>query len=702
MSFLQLLLIAAALQQPADSSAYLDRDARVLVARARAARESLDRSIRAYTGIVKQRVGVALRTPLKDRTLYRHEAAARIRWSRNDATVIKVLGARQYHPGSEYDPHNFSDFAIDQLFDPRMDRLYFGMTEADDDDVWIEHPLLDGSEARYRFQTGDTITISLPDGQRVQVVELRILPRSNHPKLLTGSIWIEPSTGAIVKAAYRLASTLNLMRDTDVFDDEDDLDDVPGIFKPFEIDVTMISIEYSYWRLRHWLPRSMRMEGTARAGILTAPAALDIAYDIHEVFADEDSATSDSTARAIARSWRDEGENRMQTRRQRGQRVYIVLPEDETVLASSPDLPPPVWESSPDFITEKDLREMYGGLADLPLPPSAASIGSIDWGFQRGGLVRYNRVEGLSLGVRAETTRGAHTLWATPRLGVADLAPNLELAARRETLRRTLTATVSHGLTAVDARSLGLGASMSALLLGRDDGDYYRSTGARLSVSPPSSRPEWYRFSLFAERQRAVERETNWSLPRLFDSSSDFRPNLQADAADLAGAELILKQWWGSDPRGWQAGLEFSTEAAAGDFDYARAALTARTAFPIAQKLRGALEAGVGTSEAVLPAQKQFFLGGAHTLRGYAGSALVGPSFARARAELAYTRPEAGLALFSDAGWAGDRNSFYGDDALLSAGIGLTILDGLIRLDLARALRRPTGWRLELHLDSVL
>ncbi len=696
-------LLFTILVQAQDTSAYLDRDARTLVERARNARAAMDTEIRAYTGTVKQRVGVTLRTPLKDRTLYRMETATRVHWSRDDVTVVKLLGARQFHPGSEYRDEfdGDIDFAIDDFFDPTMDRLYFGMTDADNEDVWIEHPLLPGAEARYRFQTGDSITMSFPDGRQVRVVELRVLPRRNQPKLITGSIWIEPTSGAIVKAAYRMASSINMQRDTDVFDSDEDLKHVPALFKPFEIEVTMISIEYSYWRFKHWLPRAMRMEGAAKAGILKAPAVIEIAYDIESVIADGDSASSNLAGRALLRAWRDEGDNIVSMDRRNGHRFYVVSPVDKDSLKYSKDLPPPVWENSADFITEKELREMYGGLAQLPLPKMSVADVTLLWGPQRPDLLRYNRVEALSVGVRAELQRSAATYWATGRFGLADLAPNLELGARRETMRRTTTLAVSHGLTAVDSRSLALGSSLSALVLGRDDGDYYRATGARVSVSPPVARPEWYSVSLFAERHRSADRETNFSLPGVL-GGSDFRPNLRADPADLAGAELALRKWWGTDPRRWQLGLEWITEAADGDFQYARSAVTARSAFPIMKPLRGALEIGGGTSEGVLPAQKQFFVGGAHTLRGYSGSAAVGPSFARGRAELAYTIPGGGVAVFSDAGWAGLRREFDTDAALVSGGLGLTILDGLIRIDLARALRKPTGWRLELHFDSVL
>ena len=80
----------------------------------------------------------------------------------------------------------------------------------------------------------------------------------------------------------------------------------------------------------------------------------------------------------------------------------------------------------------------------------------------------------------------------------------------------------------------------------------------------------------------------------------------------------------------------------------------------------------------------------------------MGTSFARVKVELAREVGAARWAVFSDWGWAGERSDFDLDEGLLSAGAGLSILDGLIRIDLARAVRAPTGWRLELYLDSVL
>ena len=56
---------------------------------------------------------------------------------------------------------------------------------------------------------------------------------------ITGSLWIEPESGALVRAVYRLADTFDAFRDVpDLREEEDDdLKYVPGMFKPWTADV---------------------------------------------------------------------------------------------------------------------------------------------------------------------------------------------------------------------------------------------------------------------------------------------------------------------------------------------------------------------------------------------------------------------------------------------------------------------------------
>ncbi|MGH7675281.1 MAG: hypothetical protein ACREMV_08415, partial [Gemmatimonadales bacterium] len=78
-----LLLAALVLLQDSSSTAYLDPAARELVARARARRETMDRSITGYDVMVTERMAVGIRALRRDRTLYRRELAVRVGWRRD-------------------------------------------------------------------------------------------------------------------------------------------------------------------------------------------------------------------------------------------------------------------------------------------------------------------------------------------------------------------------------------------------------------------------------------------------------------------------------------------------------------------------------------------------------------------------------------------------------------------------------------------
>src|SRR6266702_1383077 len=83
-----------------DSTAYLDAEARRLVAAARSRRETIDRSITAYQTTMRERIGVGVRALRRDRMLYRREIALRIDWRRDSVADIEILGARQSVPAA--------------------------------------------------------------------------------------------------------------------------------------------------------------------------------------------------------------------------------------------------------------------------------------------------------------------------------------------------------------------------------------------------------------------------------------------------------------------------------------------------------------------------------------------------------------------------------------------------------------------------
>ncbi|HKJ01032.1 MAG TPA: hypothetical protein VJ997_01220 [Longimicrobiales bacterium] len=700
---------------------YADETARRLHEAAMAAQVRRDDSVVEYTALVRQRIGASLRMPLKDRTLFRSESAQRVFWHRDGMTVVQVLAAREQTPlGVDEDATH--PVLFDRAFDPLGDRLLFGFAdpgdfrdgESDGDDFRFEHPLSPDFADRYRYATGDTLTLSLPDGRKVVAVELQVVPLQADVHRMTGSLWIEPGSGALVRAVYRLSEPFDAFRDLpDLREEEDDdLKHVPGLFKPWTFELSMIAVDYALWDFDLWLPRSMRAEGVARAGVLTAPAAVDMSYEMESVVTDEDEAQNGADEAALP--WEsdvpyvvDRGWSRRTDSRGRRTVRYLV-PEDPSYLATSPFLPPPIWDDAPGFTSQEELNELFSRLSDLPDAPRAAMPATFRWGLQRPDLLRYNRVEGLSLGARGQirptTFLGPLSLTATVRLGSGDREPDARLDATRETLRRRVTWSVFRELAPVDedARDLGLGNSLTALLFGRDSGDYYRRSGTWLEWTPPSAERPSFRVRAYAEYHEGVEASTDFNLWHVADGAWAFRPNRPADEGWELGGLVTVAPWWGTDPRAAQGGLELTVQGAGGDFDYARASLVARTALPLPSDFRLAVEAGAGTSWGSPPPQRMWLVGGASSLRGFAPATAVGTSFARARGEVARRFSFGAVSLFSDAGWAGDRSDAHGEDVLASVGLGLSLVDGLLRVDGARGVRGGRDFRLEFYLDGIL
>jgi hypothetical protein len=702
---------------PQDTSgAYLDASARELVQRAREHRGAMDAAIRSYSTLVKERVSVGLKALRRDRLMVAQDEVARISWHRDGATRVDVLGARQSAPMFM---HGFSipdDVRRpgDVVFEPTDDRLRLGFI----DTSFVRHPLAPGSEAWYRFASGDTTVIRLPDGRSLRLLEVRVIPRQEDVHLLRGSIWIDAASAGLVRGLFRLAADFDLERDADP-EDRNDVKDVPGVLKPIKASLRFLTIEYGLVGFRWWMPRLVAVEGTASVGSLASfPVRYERIYSEYEV--EGDTVASRLAAVPDPRHIRpavchDTPKGPRCDCHESDCRVFDVrLPADTLALLTSPALPPAPVSAYDELVTEAQIEDLANRLGLLPSQPWKLDPPSLHWGLGRSGLARFNRVEGLSLGARADLDFGPLSADLTGRLGVAPapagearavrLTPDVVAGATRATLRSSYRLAAYRRLEVMDpaGRALGFGNSFNALFFGRDDGDYFRALGLDLTRHAAAGTDEHVVWRLFAERQRAVPVNTEWNLRRLFGAGPTFRPNLQAQPADEAGAEISLRWSRGVDAGAPSYGLLLSADGAAGTFDYARPGATVQLGFPLPFGLITSTEAAAGTSFGTVPLQRSWFLGGPATLRGYPGDALAGAAYWRSRAELATSLPAARLALFGDAGWAGPRTGFRTGRPLFSAGVGASFLDGYIRLDLARALRPPTGWRLDLYLDALL
>jgi hypothetical protein len=405
------------------------------------------------------------------------------------------------------------------------------------------------------------------------------------------------------------------------------------------------------------------------------------------------------------------------TRTSGGRTSRFLIPEDESLIENSRHLPPPIWEDAPGFASEEELEEMVSELADLPPIPMDGVPWDVNWGWARHDLLRYNRVEGPAIGGRFNSTFGSFLgpidFHASGFFGFADLDPKARLDFEHSGVKRRVALGAYRELrpTDPDGRYLGLGNSLYALLFGRDDGEYFMAAGGDFVWRSPETERETFRLRGYAERQDPVYRWTEFALVRVFDGDWEFRPNVEAQVVEEAGAELHLKPWWGTDPAAPQVGLELYGQAATwrtpdstATTNYGRAAATLRVALPLVDpSWRVGMEVGAGTTWGDAPIQRGWFMGGPTTLRGYEAGVLSGSTFGRARLEVAKVYTQAfTVSAFGDAGWAGHKDDFVKGDILYAVGLGGSLLDGLIRMDFSQGLTGPSRFRVDFYFDAIL
>lgn len=727
---------AAPAAPPQDTaSAYLDAGARTLVAGARERRARVERTIDLYRVTARERVHAGLEAASRDRTLFGREMAVRIEWRRGETGNVRVLGAREASPAASRGiavPEDLRSEVTDLAFNPdelQLNLFQFGagniggggddrerregdadvrrdsagVTVSVDPGAPID-PLSAGSEAHYRFRTGDTTAVRLPDGSLLRMIQLEVIPRRREFRLLRGSLWIDEQTRGVVRSVLTTARPFDLRRDAG--------EDVPravNTFGAIRAEVRYVTVEYALFQGRFWLPRLVAVDAEANMGILAGlPVRFERSYSDYEVQASaapQQAPVSVLAARrdtAAARVCREEAEAAgevCECENGRCSRWRVEVPADTAALLASADLPPPLADGNARLITGEEVESLA-----RVLTPSLGRMGDFTPELSTSfTALRYNRVEALSLAARADVAWGPLAIDGEARMGLGDREPGAELGITRETLARRTRLGGYRRLATFDpdSRALGLGGSLNALLFGRDEADYYRASGAELTSQPVRAGRWSYAWRLFGEHQHPVNRTTQVTLARTWNDEP-FRGVRQADRADQAGASLSLSRTFGGDRAPARLTLGTWTEAQAGTFGFGRGQATARLAAPSIGRFALALEAAAGSSTGDVPLQGLWYLGGPTTVRGYEGALAGGDSFWRGRAELATATPAARIVLFGDAGWVGARDAWEFDPPLLSAGVGASFLDGLVRLDLARALRAPTGWRLELYLDGSL
>ncbi len=678
----------------------MDEGARYLIQRAQQARGTEAAGLASYEATITERVYVGLSASRfrRERGLFVSEQIARVRWDSAGTETYRWLGSRQEVPiigdAAEIDEGcrtrdgettRCGEDPDDLIpLDPTEDRLMMG------GETFL-HPLADTAGLHYRFSSGDTIRIVLPSsGREITLVQINIEPRRPEFGLLAGAVWFDRETAALVRGAYRPARDFNLE-----IDEPDDAEDVPGFIKPITASVDHMIVDYALQELRWWLPWRIRFEGEGRAGgLLRVPVAVEITvkdYSLNQVD------TLDVAQEDLPPGWERRTHERELDDGTKIREVVILPPRDS--LRNSPLLSDDFFAGEPLSFSRAEIERMEEELDQLTVASALPSPA-----LSRFGIFRYNRVEALSAGLRREGPVAGMTGWGELRLGIGDLIPNVELGLREDVSGGSVEASAYYRLQAANdwGNPLNLESSINALLFGADYGEYYRAGGVSIGLKNETGRVR-HEVTAFAESHWSEKKNTNFSLANLL-GRSDPPPNIEADAISIAGLAGRLRTQSGVDP-----GEPITTgsvwgEVGVGDVEYARIAIGASASLPLFWRLGGSLEWSVGTTFGDVPTQRLYYLAGPQTVRSFEPGQIAGEAFWLARVELAVGYPLFRLVGFSDFGSAGELPDLGSVDPFVAVGGGFSLLDGLLRADLARGVHGsgPLRWQFLLYLDALM
>jgi len=758
------LVVLLALQLDAARPLTSAPDVATLVARARAARLQQDAQLAAYEVIARQRLsssiglasgitGTGIAAAVKGasvaalgaigalRLAARYESVARLGWDHKLGAWAELIGARSVVPMLGMvtpQPERGSDVALILPFYPGRDRLW-PTTEVTNDfprfKDWIEHPLADGADSVYRFSLGDSLSIRLPDKRVIHLREIRVQARRPSSRLIVGSLWVDIATGNLVRAAYRPSVPIDLwpFMEREIHNEDTT---IVKRFGPFTGTIREIIVDHGLYEGKFWLPKTRiaNGEGTASGGRITL--SIEQTFEYRSVTSmpegqirvdsrpapDVDPRTGRVRQRERWRTIRGSRECRPPGDSSAKYSSDSLARDDKLGVVIADGIPFRVLQAC----TKAQLLEIFPGSIYSPgeelfpntdfeaLRRDAESALAIDkqaaWNPQAfklyygidAGMLRYNRIEGLSPGIGVDRELGqGYNAGGLARIGFADHQPLADAYLQRGNASTSVRGTAYRRLDVANdwGNPMGLGASISAVLFGRDDGMYYRTAGAELTGLRRSPNDRLIMsWRLFGEQQTTARVATQRSFANVANGSP-FNSNIVANEGWFGGASGGAAYAWGLDPRGFVVTGNTRVEAARWRDNYARGMteLTVAHGFGATGQLK--LTGASGYSLGDLPAQRYWYLGGPYTVHAYRVGTVAGDAFWMGRAQLASGNPVFRPVLFADIGWAGQRDQFTSASPVSSTGAGFAALDGFVRLDVSRAISPGRQWRLDLYFE---
>ncbi|MFC2088883.1 BamA/TamA family outer membrane protein, partial [Calditrichota bacterium] len=332
-------------------------------------------------------------------------------------------------------------------------------------------------------------------------------------------------------------------------------------------------------------------------------------------------------------------------------------------------------------------------------------------------LVRYNRVQGLFLGLELPKSIGGKsrivTIHGFGGYGFEEQAWRYQVGIDRyffdqKAYRFELGANF-HDLT--DTRDdwliTPLENTLASFLIHEDFQDYYRRQGYEVHISQNWSIYLKGTLAYRNDEYETLSKNADWAL---FGGKKKFRDNPAIEEGNMRSfyGEIYLdtRNNHETPRRGWygKVSMEVSNSGLNSDFYFNQYIFELRHYLPLSRRERLDFRLKLGSSEGNLPFQKMYELGGISSLRGFqfkefAGDRLILANFEYVLSPSVFSRDlfffdDVRLILFSDVGstWFSSDNSKWNkgfdhlkfNDLKSDLGIALSSWDGTVRLNIAK------------------
>lgn len=708
------VLLSWLVPQSQDTATYSSPAAEALVARAMARHRAQDSGVADYHARLRYRMTVAFgrRRWGNAPPVAVEEQDARITWQRPHDLRVEIVGQRSRTRESSMG-EIFSSFDA-PWFVPRGLGDSVRIFGTDFPARAALHPLAPDGPGWYRYLAGDTVTLSPGDGKTIRLTELQVIPKRPGPALIVGKLWLDLANAEVVRLAFRYVGT--------------DLWETPG--QPTAKDSAearranrlinrILSVEgdleYALQDGQYWMPYRQVLSGRVQIPLVSD---IYVPFEAVTTFSDYDINTRRRVAfrlpppDSLPRKTPPERQARRDSLRaeRRGRSDSTRVRERAGTLPGGGRYE--IWRASRDSLhryadweeplrlrrTEEDdrrLAETRREIADLVegLPRDITGINRTGFSYERlADAFRFNRVQGTSVGLGYQVDLRSlpySSLLGTARFGFADQHPTVRLALLRDAPSGRFTAAIYHDLGEGDPWSQGLSAanSLRALLSARDEGEYFRATGASLRLETGIARGLELTLQGRFERQRSAEGGAHAWLNDVFGGDGVLPPNPPIAEGDFGIAAVRLEGRLGRGRWDLQGDGIADTR-----LDRTMGRLSGQWRQPFGGRAGATARVRVGAATRPTLPQLAFRAGGQGSVRGFDYGAERGDAFWAVQLDLSPSRRLIRPVFFMDAGQAGRLDSLTRTKVLIGGGAGLSFLNGLLRLDLSHPLTpRPAG-----------